>query len=121
MIRRPPISTRTDTLFPYTTLFRALFRPRHQSARGSRTSYLLFRERQHLVRGFFRSRRGWRAGPFPARSPCPPRQGRALCTARRGLGRGLSRSEERREGWSVSVRVFLGGRRLIKKNKKQKQ
>src|SRR3546814_8436538 len=25
MIRRPPRSTRTDTLFPYTTLFRALF------------------------------------------------------------------------------------------------
>src|SRR3546814_4749092 len=24
MIRRPPISTRTDTLFPYTTLFRSL-------------------------------------------------------------------------------------------------
>src|SRR3546814_8053771 len=27
MIRRPPISTRTDTLFPYTTLFRSLFNP----------------------------------------------------------------------------------------------
>src|SRR3546814_18034537 len=27
MIRRPPISTRTDTLFPYTTLFRSLDRP----------------------------------------------------------------------------------------------
>src|SRR3546814_17540714 len=26
MIRRPPISTRTDTLFPYTTLFRSLTR-----------------------------------------------------------------------------------------------
>src|SRR3546814_3525737 len=26
MIRRPPISTRTDTLFPYTTLFRSLDR-----------------------------------------------------------------------------------------------
>src|SRR3546814_3459138 len=26
MIRRPPISTLTDTLFPYTTLFRSLFR-----------------------------------------------------------------------------------------------
>src|SRR3546814_13741724 len=26
MIRRPPISTRTDTLFPYTTLFRSLAR-----------------------------------------------------------------------------------------------
>src|SRR3546814_9405697 len=27
MIRRPPISTRTDTLFPYTTLFRSGFLP----------------------------------------------------------------------------------------------
>src|SRR3546814_3484334 len=30
MIRRPPISTRTDTLFPYTTLFRSTIR----NARG---------------------------------------------------------------------------------------
>src|SRR3546814_6047095 len=27
MIRRPPRSTRTDTLFPYTTLFRSAFGP----------------------------------------------------------------------------------------------
>src|SRR3546814_18729403 len=27
MIRRPPRSTRTDTLFPYTTLFRSGYRP----------------------------------------------------------------------------------------------
>src|SRR3546814_16408950 len=27
MIRRPPRSTRTDTLFPYTTLFRSNFQP----------------------------------------------------------------------------------------------
>src|SRR3546814_17126653 len=27
MIRRPPISTRTDTLFPYTTLFRSPYDP----------------------------------------------------------------------------------------------
>src|SRR3546814_10765247 len=32
MIRRPPRSTRTDTLFPYTTLFRS----RHQWDGGSR-------------------------------------------------------------------------------------
>src|SRR3546814_1067220 len=35
MIRRPPSSTRTDTLFPYTTLFRSLRRPhveRHLAA-----------------------------------------------------------------------------------------
>src|SRR3546814_4890459 len=29
MIRRPPISTRTDTLFPYTTLFRSRLSRRH--------------------------------------------------------------------------------------------
>src|SRR3546814_18434605 len=46
MIRRPPISTRTDTLFPYTTLFRSfapaftfqylyrLFRPSVTAMRG---------------------------------------------------------------------------------------
>src|SRR3546814_10220786 len=30
MIRRPPRSTRTDTLFPYTTLFRSLSQTRHR-------------------------------------------------------------------------------------------
>src|SRR3546814_4241439 len=34
MIRRPPRSTRTDTLFPYTTLFRS--QRRHQCARHRR-------------------------------------------------------------------------------------
>src|SRR3546814_10383795 len=34
MIRRPPISTRTDTLFPYTTLFRSHMR-RRPCASGS--------------------------------------------------------------------------------------
>src|SRR3546814_9549839 len=35
MIRRPPRSTRTDTLFPYTTLFRsAIDRRRHARATG---------------------------------------------------------------------------------------
>src|SRR3546814_12231319 len=30
MMRRPPRSTRTDTLFPYTTLFRSVAAPRRQ-------------------------------------------------------------------------------------------
>src|SRR3546814_3576900 len=34
MIRRPPRSTRTDTLFPYTTLFRSLDRPFQRTARA---------------------------------------------------------------------------------------
>src|SRR3546814_14302504 len=33
MRRRPPISTRTDTLFPYTTLFRSRDGPDHAFAR----------------------------------------------------------------------------------------
>src|SRR3546814_4527792 len=33
MIRRPPRSTRTDTLFPYTTLFRSHDRYAHQDRR----------------------------------------------------------------------------------------
>src|SRR3546814_10878006 len=32
MLRRPPRSTRTDTLFPYTTLFRSLSAVRHRQA-----------------------------------------------------------------------------------------
>src|SRR3546814_12788857 len=31
MIRRPPRSTRTDTLFPYTTLFRSIERRHHRA------------------------------------------------------------------------------------------
>src|SRR3546814_6412134 len=41
MIRRPPRSTRTDTLFPYTTLFRSLAAGQKRSARthtGTRRS-----------------------------------------------------------------------------------
>src|SRR3546814_3398820 len=37
MIRRPPISTRTDTLFPYTTLFRSL----DGYSKATRLSYFL--------------------------------------------------------------------------------
>src|SRR3546814_1249732 len=36
MIRRPPISTRTDTLFPYTTLFRSVDDDLRRQYRGER-------------------------------------------------------------------------------------
>src|SRR3546814_5874294 len=35
MIRRPPRSTRTDTLFPYTTLFRSCLHSLRRVAQGS--------------------------------------------------------------------------------------
>src|SRR3546814_1634748 len=58
MIRRPPRSTRTDTLFPYTTLFRSVlgqFGHRHAAcarveARGIRRSEEHTSELQSLMR-----------------------------------------------------------------------
>src|SRR3546814_9198517 len=41
MIRRPPRSTRTDTLFPYTTLFRSALHLRAWSRNGSSPSFML--------------------------------------------------------------------------------
>src|SRR3546814_6816055 len=70
MIRRPPRSTRTDTLFPYTTLFRS-HRPetRHKALRRIRRS-------RH--RAFPRRRRPRRASQRrPRRAPtcsAPPRR-----------------------------------------------
>src|SRR3546814_11860863 len=55
MIRRPPRSTRTDTLFPYTTLFRS--KParrggsRHRRARPRRTGIAGAPTRRGLVAG----------------------------------------------------------------------
>src|SRR3546814_16342174 len=58
MIRRPPRSTRTDTLFPYTTLFRS---HRGRSGRG----------RGNCPGGSSR-RHGWRALPSRGNSRPPP-------------------------------------------------
>src|SRR3546814_13080901 len=52
MIRRPPRSTRTDTLFPYTTLFRSILRraPRRAHAEARGAGFLrLPGLRQHVV------------------------------------------------------------------------
>src|SRR3546814_4867064 len=52
MIRRPPRSTRTDTLIPYTTLFRSRLHALHLAAHRSRRSALrsLGRQGQDGVR-----------------------------------------------------------------------
>src|SRR3546814_11245333 len=41
MIRRPPRSTRTDTLFPYTTLFRSIDAPGFSVAMAKNASFQL--------------------------------------------------------------------------------
>src|SRR3546814_11025952 len=49
MIRRPPRSTRTDTLFPYTTLFRSLLDQPVQAPAGLALRQLLGQPRQQLT------------------------------------------------------------------------
>src|SRR3546814_1269489 len=59
MIRRPPRSTRTDTLFPYTTLFRSdscRRRNRPRSDRGGAARARGARSRDRLRRGVGRRR-----------------------------------------------------------------
>src|SRR3546814_13712793 len=58
MIRRPPRSTRTDTLFPYTTLFRSSARSRRPASRRLRHR---LRARRHIAPdGVDHSRRPYR-------------------------------------------------------------
>src|SRR3546814_5032039 len=57
MIRRPPRSTRTDTPFPYTTLFRSSAAPPRGHARA--------RERFRGLRVLRRPRKVSRSGPMP--------------------------------------------------------
>src|SRR3546814_3869365 len=57
MIRRPPRSTRTDTLFPYTTLFRSQ-RTGLVAEAGQRLVHRLAERAQALVRGLHPDQRG---------------------------------------------------------------
>src|SRR3546814_7307634 len=60
MIRRPPRSTRTDTLFPYTTLFRSSDRLR--KARGGLRERHVEQPATSGVERFQRQRRGGQSG-----------------------------------------------------------
>src|SRR3546814_17627147 len=103
MIRRPPRSTRTDTLFPYTTLFRSGRSGDRQGLSGDDERRARHRDDEGYCR---RSRR--RCGLA--------RDARADA----GRGRFLVRAPQDRKsvvsGKSVSVRVALGGRSIIKNN-----
>src|SRR3546814_18803296 len=100
MIRRPPTSTRTDTLFPYTTLFRSniVLLTRVVDQEGACVGQIRF-------------------------TGAHDRENRFVGDALRHMG--IDRVGEKigrascRE--SVSVRVDLGGRRIIKKKKKKNQ
>src|SRR3546814_18589226 len=80
MIRRPPRSTRTDTLFPYTTLFRSVRLDRAGCRRGD----------VHLPRGVLpgEGRAGAAPGGEPGEGPRPPRPVAGPVQPRLWQGRG---------------------------------
>src|SRR3546814_18270171 len=105
MIRRPPRSTRTDTLFPYTTLFRSLdLLPRSGDDRGSRDGHGRSRALSTPLAAPFHQRcadrrRGWRRGPNRGQFPHHRIAGGAGASAAHGRPVSRSRrSEERRVG-----------------------
>src|SRR3546814_6390742 len=106
MIRRPPRSTRTDTLFPYTTLFRS----RCDRNPGPQVRQL----RPHLAD----ARRRWRVrapGPSP----------RAVVAAAAGVvagaarGAGAARSEEHTSELQSLMRISYAVFCLKKKKQQQ--
>src|SRR3546814_17671783 len=110
MILRPPRSTRTDTLFPYTTRFRA----RHLPLRHERPVPLGRDgkgERCRLPPGSLNY-------PLRSLSACVRPRGKLGNQHLRGLGTGDRKSVV--SGKSVSVRVDIGGRSIIKTKNKQK-
>src|SRR3546814_7277887 len=84
MVRRPPRTTRTDTLLPYTTLFRS---HRHlQRATGRRAHRPLRRKRLHLGEGRQARLARRQAGRRQAKAT-RVRRNRSMATANKGRRR----------------------------------
>src|SRR3546814_15583885 len=110
MIRRPPRSTRTDTLFPYTTLFRSPPRlaPQAGPAHLAGLAMPARETRFAALPGYSLPWRAWHLCPPRPCSPYRPAPGRTY----------RADQADRKsvvEGKSVSVRVDIGGRRSLKK------
>src|SRR3546814_11716971 len=125
MIRRPPRSTRTDTLFPYTTLFRSRLDGPNEFPHAH-ADRLLLRFLQSLRLPGLRADRGAGGPAWPhgrlAADPAwggVPADRRPAAAGHSAEGR-LRAPRDRKSvgsGTSVSVRVDLGGRRIIKNTK----
>src|SRR3546814_14941277 len=125
MIRRPPRSTRTDTLFPYTTLFRSPEAGTGSSPRTAGSSPSAKPASEGRAAATRAPTRSWPckrttavgATGWWARTAASSRSATPGCSAT------LGRSDRKRvvEGKGVSVRVDLGGGRIIKKKKQTKK
>src|SRR3546814_11788474 len=123
MIRRPPRSTRTDTLFPYTTLFRSAQYIPPRARRGPAHSDRGDRERTHpRTNGLVSRPDGTRVGLGTAAiAQFGRRRGDGMAPAdrekRRFLRPAFARARKRVvQGKSVYARDDLASRRSVKKN-----
>src|SRR3546814_16734388 len=116
MIRRPPRSTRTDTLFPYTTLFRSA--EAYRQLRG-RDMAMIFQDPMMTLNPTLRVDtqmiEAIQAHNRVSRKAARERAIQVLGMV--GIPSPADRRDRERVVWgrSVSVRVDLGGRRIIKK------
>src|SRR3546814_12896524 len=112
MIRRPPRSTRTGTLFPYTTLFRSrnraladlFLRERHRSAVAQRGAFDLVDGERDLGR---------------ATAPGQD-QAYASCNAQRAAPRSEEHTSELQSLMRISYAVFCLKKKTKKLNKSYK-
>src|SRR3546814_11566932 len=122
MIRRPPRSTRTDTLFPYTTLFRSMNdRIGVIDISLQRSVSIGFGQPEHALADIAQDQfRADRRDPGDERFA---QEAFDMIFAR--IAEPAMRPHRARDrksvvsGKSVSVRVDLGGRGIIKKKKKK--
>src|SRR3546814_1897723 len=135
MIRRPPRSTRTDTLFPYTTLFRSALRRRvrpacpeiRQPLHATEAAARHGRRRTQLLRGLTKDctkqRRPGLSRPFclPAADivqrpqPFAPQHRISPCGGAQRPNRSEEHTSELQSLMRISYAVFF----LKKKNNKQ--
>src|SRR3546814_13776106 len=131
MIRRPPRSTRTDTLFPYTTLFRSLVDTLHGGRVWAvahhdppdmgrlRTAAASVRDIQVVHRSAVRGQGAGHCRPLHVaaepsghivrgREVANPGAGSRAAGIAHGAGRARARSEERRVG-KEGVRTWRSG------------
>src|SRR3546814_5972918 len=92
MIRRPPRSTRTDTLFPYTTLFRSHSTKLHNAWKNHGSSGAVQHPRSGAVRPGSGMQSGENGVGMLARQ-CGEKAGKGIAAARAARQR-YSRSEE---------------------------
>src|SRR3546814_1907388 len=117
MIRRPPRSTRTDTLFPYTTLFR--------SSSCEACLHIGARARQSRRATRIARKRAARVRETSCRMICisgttgAARDHRVECRKLRGAARGEGRSEEHTSELQSLMRISYAVFCLTKKNKTQ--